>query len=534
MKSYNRHQEAGISLLCALFLLCTVLPGISSAQTQPDGIYVIFDASGSMWQKLPDQSFKIETAKQVLQEFFKRDFKDYELAFRAYGHRTKGDCQDSELITSFSPADKALPKLEEFMKSVNPKGKTPIHLSLTQALTDFGTRAGEIILISDGIETCDADPCELVRMWQEKNVNIRVHVVGLGLDEKSKQAMRCISEAAGTEYYDAGSADELAAGLQKIQKKAVASVLKIVGLDSGGESRVVHGSLWRDGKKLYEVGSHRRNVVEAGKYTLSIGIQTRNMQIYKPVNVEVDIPEGSERRVEVTVATPPRIRATFLDGETAQRGALIHAYQNGKKVFKFRAQDEIYVDEGTYEFRSQPNKQNKLTVTETLGAGDDKEIIFRMVHTVHAKFKLVASGSGIWFRQNYELWRNGEKKHGVHVNNGVRVLPGQYDLRLPDNLTPHEIPGITITEEAKQTFEFTVPTGHVTFIYEQADGTRDQDKRCFVGRAGSRSTHFRMSGKKFPLTPGSYYVKGWRGEYDDVSFEVAEGEEKNIVIRAKK
>lgn len=530
----NRHvQRAGQSVLCTIFLLIAALPGVSPAQTQPDGIYIIFDASGSMWQKLPDQSLKIETAKQVLQEFFKRDFKDYELAFRAYGHRTKGDCQDSELITPFSPANKALPQLAQFMKSVSPKGKTPIHLSLTQALTDFGDRGGEIILISDGIETCDADPCELVRLWREKKVNIRVHVVGLGLDQKSRQAMRCISEAAGTEYYDAGSAEELMAGLQDIKKKAVASVLKIVALDADGESHIVHGSLWRDGKQLYEVGSHRRNVVEPGKYTLSVGIRTRNTHIYKPVSLEIDIPEGSERRVEVTVATPPRVRAKFLDGETVERGALIRAYQNGEEVFAFRAKDEIYVDEGAYEFRSQPNKQNKLAITETFAAGDDKEIIFQMVHTVHARFKLVASGSGLWFRQNYELWQNGEKKHLVHVRNGVRVLPGQYDLRLPDTLTPHEIKGVTITTEPEQIFEFVVPSGHVTFVYQTATGARDKDKRCFVGRAGS-STHFKMSGKKFPLTAGSYYVKGWRGDYDDVPFDVAEGEEKDIIIRAKK
>ena len=57
----------------------------------------------------------------------------------------------------------------------------------------MGERPGEIILISDGIETCDEDPCELVRSWAEKDIAIKVHVVGLGLDEKERTAMQCIA-----------------------------------------------------------------------------------------------------------------------------------------------------------------------------------------------------------------------------------------------------------------------------------------------------------------------------------------------------
>ncbi len=524
-----------LNFVLIVFCIITFSQNSYSQDSPPDVIYIIFDASGSMWQKLSDGSFKIETAKKVLQEFVSGDFSGYELAFRSYGHRRKGDCRDSELVVPFGKPRQVVSQLQAFMKEVNPTGKTPIHYSLQQALKDFGDRSGEIILISDGEETCDSDPCELVKSWQEKNVKIRVHVVGFGLDEKSKTAMNCISEAAGTEYHDANSAAELADGLKKIQKQAAMGALKIVGVDASGKQLVVKGKLYQNEKEIYEVGSHRRNVGESGEYDLLVGVETRNGNLYKPVSQKVKIPETGETIVKVEVAVPPTVKAKFEDGGKKQRGSLVYAFQNGKEVFKFRHIDEVFLDQGSYEFRTKPNRENELSVTESFVAGDHKEIVFKMIHTVNAKFKMVASGSGIWFRENYELWQNGERKYKVHARNGARVLPGTYDLHLPNTLTPYIKPGLLITDEEVQNFEVTVPVGHVTVIYQKADGTPDKADRCFIGRGPTKKGVYKNSGEKLPLTPGTYNVIGWRhkGTYEKQVFEIKEGEDIEVILKAK-
>ncbi len=210
------------TLLLALVVVCFCLAGLprDTAAQDKDGIYIIFDASGSMWGELPDQSRKVTVAKAVLEDFVAGDFEGYELALRAYGHRRNADCRDSELVVPFGPPEQVVGQVQAFAKDLNPLGKTPITYSLRQALADFGDRPGEIILISDGIETCDEDPCALMREWREKDIQIKVHVVGLGLDEKAKSAMQCIAEAAGTEYRDAESATTLAEGLARIQEEA--------------------------------------------------------------------------------------------------------------------------------------------------------------------------------------------------------------------------------------------------------------------------------------------------------------------------
>src|SRR3972149_8989896 len=212
-------KTLAITFVISLFFFANFPQRAFAQERPPDAIYIIFDASGSMWGKLPDKTTKIDVAKNALQDFVVGDFEGYELAFRVYGHRQKEDCSDSQLVITFGAAIKVVSELRDFMKTVNPLGKTPITYSLREALKDFGDRRGEIILITDGIETCEEDPCALVQEWKEKDVKIKVHVVGFGLDEKAKEAMKCISEAAGTEHHDASSASELREELTKIQEK---------------------------------------------------------------------------------------------------------------------------------------------------------------------------------------------------------------------------------------------------------------------------------------------------------------------------
>ena len=530
-------------LIFAAILFCLMIfnSKILAQDSPPKGIYIIFDASGSMWQKLADDQFKIEVAKQVLSDFVASDFQGVELAFRAYGHRQKGDCRDSELIVPFKAPDKAIAPLKAFMSTVNPTGKTPISYSLRQALSDFGDRPGEIILISDGEETCDEDPCALVREWRDKNVKLKVHVVGFGLEEKAKASLKCISDAAGTEYRDANSASELAAGLSEIQKQAIPGVFILKGEDAGGNTRFndmvikVEGTLSRDGNPLYEVQSHYRNQVDAGEYVLTAGIRTRNGNLYKPVTDTVQVAESGESVTKVVVAIPPSAKAKLIDQGVEKRPhGLVYAYQDGENIFRFRAKDEIYLDEGTYEFRTQPNAESDLSLTESFAAGDHKTLEFKMVHVVRAKIKMIAEGSGIWFRQNYELWQNGEKKYNVHAHNGAKALPGTYDLHLPHKLFTYVHKGLVLTNEDEQTFEITVPAGHVTIIYQTADGARDKDKRCFVSSESVKRRAYHNSGQKYALLPGTYTVIGWQGEYTPVTFAVKEGEEQEVVLRAKK
>ena len=532
---------------------CCFLVGVPSVSAQSsDAVYIIFDASGSMWGQLPDKSHKVVVAKSVLQDFVAQDFGAKDLALRAYGHRRKGDCRDSQLVVPFGPSSAAVDQVKAFTKDLNPLGKTPITYSLRQALEDFGDRKGEIILITDGIETCDEDPCALVQAWKEQGIDINVHVVGFGLEEREKASLQCIAKASGTEYQDAESGMELAIGLGKIQDVVADSGQEIPpaepgdfegtqtvgfwlqGSDSNGNPVSVEGILSQDGEDRFEVSSNSRNQVEPGDYSLSVGVRTANGTLYKPVEQMVVAKAANDSVVEVEVAVPPSVKARFTDGDEEQRGATITAYQEGVEVFTFRWFDEVFVEEGTYEFRTRLTSDNDLSLTESFAAGDHKELNFELVRTVHATFTMVAAGSETPLRGNYQLWQDGEMKYKVHTTNGAEILPGTYEVRLDNDLNPHVEQGVTVNEEEDtQRIEISVPAAHVTFIYLKEDGSREEDKRVFVGRGEVKKGRVKNSGVVHVLIPGTYNAVGWRGTYDTVVFDVAPGEVKEIVLRDK-
>jgi hypothetical protein len=512
----------------------------------PPAVYLIFDGSGSMWGQLPDGTHKVTAARQVLDRFVGQDFGGRELALRAYGHRREGDCADTELVVGFAPASAAAQAIRRFAEAVNPKGKTPIGRSLRAALEDMGERSGEIILISDGIETCDDDPCALVRAWREQQIAIRVHVVGLGLSDLEKAAMQCIAEAAGTEFQDAQSAEQLAAGLETIRAAAASEpgpatawqVLDVVAATATGEAMRVEGVAERAGFEPIAVGSDSHNRVPPGAWQVTVGVRTANGNLYRPVTRTVEVGAAGATKARFEVVEPPSVQARFVEAGEARQGALVRGFQDGVEVLTFRPQDRTYLDPGSYEFRSVLNQDNPLAVHEEFLDGEHKEILFEAVQTVHVQIRFVAQGGDEAFGGNPELWQDGEKRYGVHRSNGALVLPGTYEARLPLKLTPYA-EAVTVSSQPSQEIRIEVPVGYLTVRYQNADGSPIADERCVVERLSegpNQRDGIQRSGRRIPLTAGRYRLEGWSrlGDFDPVEFEIAAGQEREIILRSKR
>lgn len=509
----------------------------TSEKTPPSSagiIYIIFDASGSMAAKLPDKRPRIDAAREALQGFVSKDFSGHELALRVYGHRRKEDCTDSELLVPIGPPERVVQSFKTTIQQIVPLGRTPITFSLIQALKDIGDRQAEIILITDGIESCEADPCALVQEWRAKNIQIKVHVVGFGVDEKAKKTLACISNAAGTQFHDATTAPALAEELAKIHQKTIQPGFILIGRDTSGIEIAVNGTLSQNHSVRYQISSAAKVLVDSGEYDLSAGVKTANGNLYQPVIQRVKVLENETTTVTITVPTPPSVKARFAQGQEVQTNTLITAFQNGSEVFRFRAIDETYLDEGTYEFQSKLPGQDLPSINETFGPGDHKEILFEPAQTVKVFFKVVAAGSDIVFRDNMELWKGNQKIFNVHVFNGATVIPGTYELRLLNKLVPYVSSGVTISAQESQHLTISVPVGYITFAYQKADGSPDKKDRCFVSTESGQERIHKLSNEKHPILPGRYRVDGWsqKGRYAPVFFEVATGEDKTVYLRS--
>ncbi len=270
----------------------------TTAQTaSSQNILFIFDASGSMWGKI-DKSTKIQVAKETMDKLSQTISDKANVGLIVYGHRSASDCNDIETMLPIAMMDKA--KFASKIKALNPKGKTPIDRSINQSLALIRgiNDPVTIILVSDGLETCDGNACETVKKARAAGVKITVHVVGFGISEKDLSPLECIAQAGGGQYFGANNAEELAAALEQTVKETPAgdAVVSVKTLLEGklvdATVRVVKKGDPKDiaGGRTYESAETNPRLlpIPSGTYDIIVeGITIRNRPTQTFENVEI-------------------------------------------------------------------------------------------------------------------------------------------------------------------------------------------------------------------------------------------------------
>lgn len=210
-------------LVLALFALLTILAGSLAQASELPEVMFILDGSGSMWGAAGSQK-KIEAAKEVMAKVVPALPEGLKVGLTVYGHRKKGDCGDVEVMIPSGSDDRA--GLLAKVKSISPKGKTPIAASVKMVAESLKTKEVEttIVLVSDGIETCNDDPCGVIKALKESGIKFVLHVVGFGVDQKGQDQLTCLAQAGGGQYFAAQDADSLMAALEVVKKEVAVKV----------------------------------------------------------------------------------------------------------------------------------------------------------------------------------------------------------------------------------------------------------------------------------------------------------------------
>ncbi len=176
-----------------------------NAQVEKTRILFILDASNSMNSAWGPQT-RIQAAKEVLNQELEalRNIENIEVALRIYGHQTlfnnlEQDCNDTKLEIPFGTNNLDAIKLK--IRNLEAKGATPIARSLEAAASDFPDTLAKniIILITDGLESCDNDPCIIAKKIKEKGVKVKPFVIGLGMDMSYLDKFDCIGSYSDAE-----------------------------------------------------------------------------------------------------------------------------------------------------------------------------------------------------------------------------------------------------------------------------------------------------------------------------------------------
>jgi Mg-chelatase subunit ChlD len=328
-----------ISLVGAGFVIDA--PSEVRAQEEPGtqvNVELMMDSSGSMAAETDTGEPRIDAAKRVLNQVIDAipdDRPGINVGFRVFGHL--GDnteagraesCQSSELTVPVEGVDKDA--LRQQVADYAPVGWTPIGLSLERAAADFpaasDTVTNAIILVTDGLETCDADPCAIATALKESEAAITVYVVGLGLDEEELRITSCIAENTGGQIVGAQNADQLSAALFTFLEE-----LEVVVTTGFLEIESIGGLYPLATLTCAEQGATDLNPEGGEPFTYTFTPDTNRVEV--PIGV-CDLtwanPSGSETAIRVNIEAD---RTTFV------RGSLLKFPQGAGEIYVLKAQD---------------------------------------------------------------------------------------------------------------------------------------------------------------------------------------------------
>ncbi len=194
-------------------------------------ILFIFDASQSMlafWES----DRKIHIARKTLISIIDslEGLDNVEMALRVYGHQKPvppQDCNDTRLEVPFGKGNAS--QIRQELRFLNPMGTTPIAHSLELGAKDFPADCNNcrniIILITDGIEACDGDPCAVSLELQRQGIVLKPFVIGIGIDEGFRKTFECIGH-----YYNAADEERFSEVMEVVISQALNSTTAQVNL----------------------------------------------------------------------------------------------------------------------------------------------------------------------------------------------------------------------------------------------------------------------------------------------------------------
>jgi len=221
-----------MAIVLLTFILCA---SAFSKEIEKGSAILILDASGSMWGQIKGKT-KIEIAREVIGDLLQDWDTSIPLGLSAYGHRRKGDCNDIEILIPVGQAD---PKsIIKAIHAINPKGKTPLSEAVRRAAKElrYSEERATVVLISDGVETCNVDPCAVGEELAMSGVDFTAHVIGFDVKDIDQAGLRCLAEKTGGLFLAAADADELREALSKTVEKTKEAPAPLV--EDPGEATV--------------------------------------------------------------------------------------------------------------------------------------------------------------------------------------------------------------------------------------------------------------------------------------------------------
>lgn len=350
-----------------------MVPAAAETTQPPTTNIVVFDASGSMWNKM-ENSTRIQIAREVMKQFLDGYDTRQPLGVIAYGHRKRGDCDDIEILVPPSNIDPAA--VSKQINALLPKGKTPLAESLRRAgeMIPKTSEDANILLITDGLETCDGNPCAVAKAMIAEGIKVRAHVVGFGLTKAEADSLACIAALTGGQMFNPSNGDELLNALKQsvtaeaepapepepAEEKTFAVAIQLKDIGFGLPTGFLKWTATGEAGIVRDLGTHQgaglTTQLTAGTWSiLAEGVEGRgegNVIISGPARPYIDftaaqieaeilndtpLTAGVQAYIKLRIKTPPpgNARSNFKLGIFPEDDPLTRIVSSGQNRFVF-------------------------------------------------------------------------------------------------------------------------------------------------------------------------------------------------------
>lgn len=112
-------------------------------------------------------------------------------------------CRATEKLNPIEQSNKS--DISESLRYIVPSGASPLQYTLETAINnDFylRTKVKHIILVTDGYENCDGDPCGYIRQIMLSRSDIKIDVITVGANSQDMNSLSCLTSATNGKILD--------------------------------------------------------------------------------------------------------------------------------------------------------------------------------------------------------------------------------------------------------------------------------------------------------------------------------------------
>jgi len=197
--------------------------GKVSAKSSERNILFIIDSSGSMALTTGfGNTTKMDAAKEAITKFVATVKPAISVGIMEYGHKGSNSasdkalsCASAEIIAPIGSVTAS--SIDKYLSQIEPVGWTPIGLAIRNGQEAFSGKEGQknqIIIVTDGVETCASTPVAAAKEVQISELEISVDVIGFAVNTSEQSSLKAIAESGGGLFSVANTSSEL---LKKFQ-----------------------------------------------------------------------------------------------------------------------------------------------------------------------------------------------------------------------------------------------------------------------------------------------------------------------------